>query len=203
MNTVKCPVCGNENINTNIKCEKCGEQLISQEQIQDIDLALLDDVQDDPVDIAKAESFAQIISGIGTIIVGGVFSGVLAMAFFKGADNITKIVSIPFLICGVAVLIYGISTIIKGININKNTNDYVNGKLDMNKVEKSEKNFRKISTIVNNIYVFGFLLFWFGFLIVFDISAIKYWSNGGDLLFFFSIIFWIVGIYLSINKFKK
>lgn len=47
------------------------------------------------------------------------------MIVFKTADNITKIIDILFLTCGIAVLIYGISIIIKGINTKKNINDYV------------------------------------------------------------------------------
>ena len=203
MNTVKCPNCGNENISTNIKCEKCGEQLITEEQMQDVDLNSSFNIQQNPVQDAKIESFIEVFSGIGTTIGGSIFCFVSSMFVFKGADSITKIVGIPFLICGMAVLIYGISMIIKGINTKKNTDDYVNGKLDMNKVEKSEKNFEKIGTIANNIYIFGFLLFWFGILIVFDTVAIKSWSDGGNQMFFFSIIFWIVGIYVLINNVKK
>ncbi len=198
MNTVKCSNCGNENISTNIRCEKCGKQLISDEEINNMNL-----IQQDPIKNSKIESGLTIFGGVRTIFVGAVFSGISSLLVFKSSDSITRIVGIPFLICGVAVLIYGILLIIKGINTNKNTNDYVDGKLDMNKVEKSEKDLEKAGTIVNSIYIFGFLLFWFGFLIVFDISSIKTWEDGGNQMFFFSIIFWLVGIYILINKVKK
>lgn len=203
MNTVKCPNCGNENLSTNIRCENCGKQLITEDQMQTMDLKPSLNIQQDPVQDAKIESFAEVFSGIGTTIGGAIFSVVSSKIVFKGADNITKIVGIPFLICGIAVLIYGISIIIKGINTKKNTNNYVNGKLNMDKVKKSEKNFEKVGNIVNYIYIFGFLLFWFGFLIVFDTVAIKSWSDGGNSMFFFSLIFWAVGIYILINNIKK
>lgn len=203
MNTVKCPNCGNENLSTNIRCEKCGKQLITEDQVQAMDLNQSLNTQQDSVQEAKIESLLEIFSGIGTTIGGAIFSGVSSMFVFRGADNIIKIVGIPFLICGIAVLIYGISMIVKGINTKKNTNDYVNGKLDMDKVEKSEKNFEKVGNFVNYIYIFGFLLFWFGFLIVFDTVAIKSWSDGGNSMFFFSLFFWAAGIYVLINNIKK
>lgn len=136
MNTVKCPNCGNENLSTNIRCENCGKQLITEDQMQTMDLKPSLNIQQDPVQDAKIESFAEVFSGIGTTIGGAIFSVVSSKIVFKGADNITKIVDIPFLICGIAVLIYGISMIIKGVNTKKNTNDYVNGKLNMDKVKK-------------------------------------------------------------------
>ena len=139
LNTVKCPNCGNENLSTNIRCEKCDKQLITEDQMQTMDLKPSLNIQQDPVQDAKIESFAEVFSGIGTTIGGAIFSVVSSMIVFKGADNITKIVGIPFLICGIAVLIYGISMIIKGINTKKNTNDYVNGKLNMDIVKKTLK----------------------------------------------------------------
>lgn len=204
MNTVKCPNCGNENLSTNIRCEKCGKQLITEDQMQTMDLKPSLNIQQNPVQDAKIESFAEVFSGIWITIVGAIFSVGSSMFVFKGVDNITKIAGIPFLICGIAaVLIDGISMIIKGINTKKNTNDYVNGKLNMDKVKKSEKNFKKVRNIVNYIYIFCFLLFWFGFLIVFDTVAIKSWSDGGNSMFFSSLIFWAVGIYILINNIKK
>lgn len=203
MNTVMCPNCGNENLSTNIRCEKCGKQLITEDQMQTMDLKPSLNIQQDPVQDAKIESFAEVFSGIWITIVGAIFSVGSSMSVFKGVDNITKIAGIPFLICGIAALISGISMIIKGINTKKNTNDYVNGKLNMDKVKKSEKNFEKVENIVNYIYIFCFLfLFLFG-LIVFDTVAIKSWSDGGNSMFFSTLIFWAAGIYILINNIKK
>ena len=195
LNTVKCPNCGSENLSTNIRCENCGAQLIMEEQASN--------TQFDPSEDTNINSFMEISSGIGATIGGAIFSGFSSMLVFRGADNITKIIGIPFFICGLAALFYGIILIIKGIYTKKNNNDYVNGKLNKDKVEKSEKNFEKIENFVNHIYVFGFLLFWFGFLIVFDSIAIKSWSDGGNLMFFFSLIFWLAGIYILIKNRKN
>ena len=203
MNTVKCPNCGNENLSTNIRCEKCGKQLITEDQIQDMDLNSAIYIQQDPVQDAKDTSLAEVLSGITTIFEGVIFSGVLSMIAFKVANNIAMIAGMIFLICGIVLIICGISMIIKGINTKKNINDYVNGKLNMDKLEENEKNFKKIEIIASCIYPFCFLLFWFGFLIALDTAAIKSWSGGGNILFFFSLIFWVVGIYTLINTIKK
>ena len=203
LNTVKCPNCGNENLNTNIRCEKCGKQLITEDQIQDMDLNSAIYIQQDPVQDAKDTSHAEVLSGITTIFEGIIFSGVLSMIAFKVANNIAMIAGMIFLICGIILIICGISMIIKGINTTKNINDYVNGKFNMDKLEENEKNFEKIENIASCIYPFCFLLFWFGFLIALDTAAIKSWSDGGNILFFFSLIFWAVGIYTFINNIKK
>ena len=198
-----CPNCNYDNKSTNIRCEKCGEQLIAESQIQDTNLNSSFNTIQYHVQDAKIKSFVEIFGGIVITIGGAIFCGVLSKFLFKGADIITKIVGIPFQICGIAILIYGISMIKKGINTKKNTNDHVNGKLDIGKVEESEKGFEKISNFVNNIYIFGFLLFWFGFLIVLDTQVIKIWSKGGNQIFFISLIFWAAGIYILLTKFRK
>ena len=148
MNTVMCPNCGNENLSTNIRCEKCGKQLITEDQMQTMDLKPSLNIQQDPVQDAKIESFAEVFSGIWITIVGAIFSVGSSMFVFKGVDNITKIAGIPFLICGIAALISGISMIIKGINTKKNTNDYVNGKLNMDKVKKVKKTLKKLRILL-------------------------------------------------------
>ncbi len=202
MNTIKCPNCRHENKNTNIRCEKCGKQLITEEQMQAMGLKSSLNTQQDLVQDAEIGYKAEVISGIGTAI-GGIYSSVSSMKVFKGEDKITKIVGITFFVIGIAILIYGISMIIKGINAKKNNNDYVNGKLNMDKVEKNEKDFEKVGNIINYIVIFCFLLLWFVFLIVFDTFAIKSWSDGGNSMFFFSLIFWVAGILLLINNIKK
>ncbi len=120
MNTIKCPNCGNINSNKNIKCENCGTQLITEEQFRDKDLE--SNTQFNLVDNDKIDAFIDIFIGITTTIGGIIFSGLSSMIIFKGVDNFTKIIGIPFLICGLSVLIFGISLIVKRINKNRNTN---------------------------------------------------------------------------------
>lgn len=206
MNIVRCPNCGNNNKSTNIRCEICGIQLTTDGQKQDINSNLTFNRQQENVQDAKFESFSEIAGGIGTTIMGVIFCGFLSTLIFHGADIVSKIAIIPFLICGLTILFRGILMIIRGIHKTKKTNDYVNGNLDMNKVTKisqDENLFVRLGAIFSNIYLFGFLLFWFGVLIVADIAAINSWSDGGCGMFFISLFFWFIGIFIVISNFKK
>ena len=191
MNTVKCPKCGSENLSTNIRCENCGTQLITEEQTQNIDdLNLLLNTQFSSIHEAKIYALLEILSGIGGIIGGLIFSAFSSMFIFNGADTITKVVGIPFFICGLAIIINGISMIVKGINTKKNIDDYVNGRLMSDKVEKKEKKFENMKHFAHYIYIFVFFLYWFGLLILSDIFAIQSWSDDGKSMFFFSLGCW-------------
>ena len=53
--------------------------------------------------------------------------------------------------------------------------------------------------IFSKLYIVGFLLFWFGFLIVFDYIAI---TQGQMSMLAFSLVFWTVGIYVALKNFK-
>ncbi|MBQ7491648.1 MAG: zinc ribbon domain-containing protein [Clostridia bacterium] len=53
------------------------------------------------------------------------------------------------------------------------------------------------------LYTLVFLIFWFGFLIVFDTLALKSWSNGGMIAFLFSLLFWAAGIIALIQELRR
>lgn len=138
----------------------------------------------------------EVLQGISTIIGGGIFTGVCGWVFIKAADSITRIVIIPFLICGLAVLIKGIVALVQGLNLRKGMNDdNVSAESVLDKHEK----LNIADKIFSKLYMVGFLLFWFGFLIVFDYFAIK---QGQMSMLAFSLIFWVVGIYVAIKDFK-
>lgn len=158
------------------------------------------------IDDVKTEAFITLFSSIGTIIVGLVFSGFCFFLFIKGADTFSRVVIIPFLICGIAVLIKGLSLLFQGINMMKAVKNVEDGNFsNAVKIEKTHKKLIKADNFTNNLYIFGFgfLIFCFGFLIVSDYLAIKDWSNGGSSMFFFSFIFWIAGIFILVKTFKK
>ena len=67
----------------------------------------------------KVEAFTTLFNSIKTIVGGLVFSGFCFFVVIKGADTFTKVSIIPFLICGIAILIKGIFTLLKGINMMK------------------------------------------------------------------------------------
>ena len=138
----------------------------------------------------------EVFQGIGTIISGSIFSGICGWIFIKAANSITRIVIIPFLISGLAVLIKGIVALLHGLNLRKGMNDEnISAESVFYKYEKLNIAYK----IFSKLYIVGFLLFWFGFLIVFDYFAIK---QGQMSMLAFSLIFWIVGIYVAIKNFK-
>jgi hypothetical protein len=110
---------------------------------------------------------------VANIISGLIFTSFCLWIFINAADTITRIAIIPFTIAGIGVLINGLSPLLF----------------------KS-----KIKNLGMKIYLFGFSLFWFGFLIVFDYLSI---TQGNIQLALFSIIFWVVGLFMIINQFKR
>ena len=204
MNIVRCPNCGNDNKSINTRCEICDELLISDKQMQNSDNSSFNIPEH--IKNAKLGALKEIFDGIGTATVGAFFCVFLSTPIFHGADIISKIVLIPFLICCLSFFIHGIAKVIYGINKMKDTYNYANEKIDIDKGAKislDENLFVRLSAFCSNIYLFGFLLFWFGVLIISDIVAIKSWSDDGSGTFFFSLFFWFIGVFIVISNFKK
>lgn len=111
-----------------------------------------------------------------TTISGAIFTAIMMWLETKAADNATRVILLPFFIAGMGVFLQGLLPLV------------------------FYKNQRIVANIGKKIYLFGFLLYWFGFLIVFDISAIRDKNIGMAL---FSLVFWAVGIWLLISNFKK
>lgn len=98
------------------------------------------------------------------------------MGFIKAGDIVTRLVMIPFAVAGIGALMQGLLPLVFP-NLIKYTKD-----------------------IGLKIYLIGFLLFWFGFLIVFDYMAV---TTGEIALLLLTIPFWLVGIFAAITGFKK
>ena len=145
-----------------------------------------------------------IINGIFTLIPGIALLIFCLFLFFKGAGIIEKVISIPFGFIAIAIIIKALSMILQGINLII----YIHKikKEDYNKITKIENNSNKLyktSNISNYIYIIGFLIFWFGFLMIFDYYTIKFWNDNGSQLFFFSLIFWAAGIYIIYKNIRQ
>ena len=196
MNTVICPNCGKENINTNIKCDNCGQQLIAEEQMEDINLDSSINVQQNSTEYVGIDPFACIISGAMSIFGGIFFCGGSSFFIFLGADNVTKMFGALFVIIGIAILVNGIKLIVRGVKIYKNP-EY--GKIDIDKVKENELKHEKATHIFRLVS----LLFLFGFLIVFDIVAIKVWNGDVVAVLLGTSIFWIAGISGLVKELKK
>lgn len=109
-------------------------------------------------------------------ISGAIFIAIMTWLEIKAADNVTRIILIPFFIAGMGVFLQGVLPLV------------------------FYKNQKIVANMGKKIYLFGFLLYWFGFLIVWDISAIR---NNEIGMFLFSLIFWGAGIWILVSNFKK
>ena len=138
-----------------------------------------------------------IFNSITNTIMGLIISLFCTSIITNTSDNFTKVIIIPFLICGDAILIKGIVTLFQGFKMLKSRKNI------RNEIEDIEQKITKINHITTKLYTIGFSIFWFVFLIVFDYLAIKEWQNDGSTLFFFSFIFWIAGIFIVVKNFKK
>ncbi len=199
-----CPNCKSENKNTNIKCEKCGTILIDESEFESIPEEILID-ETDPVTDAKVGGAVNIFRGTVYAIVSIIFINFIGYLFFstESGDVVSKIVLLPFLICGIIIFISSITYLIGGIKNIRTLKETVGEEVDINKIREDEEKTYRSQNILSKMYVGVFMIFWFGFLIVFDVNAIKSWSNGGNQLFYFSLIFWIVGIFSFIQAFRK
>lgn len=137
--------------------------------------------------------YVYVVEGIIVTLFAIKFIWFCGNVYINGADFITKISIIPFAICGLGVLLKGVTDLAYGFNIKKIGNDVY----DLDEVKPDFH--KKLNKICSKIFVIGFLLFWFGFLIVFDYLAMQ---DGEKGIVAFSIIFWVVGIYFAIKNLK-
>lgn len=158
----------------------------------------------------KVSKISSICSPIFQIIGGLIFTFVCFFIFILGTDIFSKFAIAPFLICGIAIIIKGIFTLNHNIinfnGVSTNNISINNSNSNSNLQDRNEiinKNLTKLNSITSHLFVIGFLLFWFGFLIFFDYLAIKQINNGGVQLILFSLIFWAAGIYVAYKQFKK
>ncbi len=121
--------------------------------------------------------FQQIIEIIASIFMTVLFG----WCFIEAADSTTRICVLPFLTVGVVLLIRGIVGLILVLKVRK-------GKKDDNVSAESVFNLDIAHKIINML---GFILFWFGFLIIFDYFAIK---QSQMSMLVASLIFWALGI---------
>lgn len=106
-------------------------------------------------------------------LIASILTNIILGSIFFSAPIITKIVMIPFLICGLALM----------------------GQMIFLLMDK-----QKYYQLLSKVYVASFLLYWFGFLIFWLYLNIK---NTNYVLLLLSIPFWLIGINLVRNNFKK
>jgi hypothetical protein len=134
---------------------------------------------------SKTLNGLHLFSSVARALVSLVFVGICLWMFMKIDNASAKVFMIPFLICGLALLIQAIIRIINHF--------------------KGDGNFLGILITFEKIYVLGFLLFWFGILIFICYTVIKNgnYQNGDYKALLFTIPFWIFGICVIYKTFKK
>ena len=147
---------------------------IKDKNIKDEELSNIDESEELVEMKTKSLNIGTLFYNGFQIFVGCILVIFLLWVFLKGTDTITKIIILPFLICGCAALA---QIIFRTLNMTK----YV--------------------LLMNKLYIVSFLLYWFGFLCVWTFYGIKdkeYW------MLIFSIPFWAAGIFVAYNNlFKK
>lgn len=140
-----------------------------------------------------------IIQGMIQIIMSSIFLAVLYNMFRNGANQMTRIVLIPFIICGIAIFIRGFITLFHGIQVRKMRNSQT----DVNLVEKMKHDIDTANKGSRKLFLIGFFIFWFGFLITMDYILIRDWSQISWQMLAFSGIFWVAGIYMLRKRWRE
>lgn len=139
------------------------------------------------------------IQGMIQIIMSSIFFVVLYNMFSIGANQITKIVIVPFMVCGIAIFIRGLVTLFHGIQVRK----IRKSEMDVKLVEKIEHGIDTVNRGSSKLFLIGFFVFWFGFLIIMDYMLIRDWSGSSWQMLAFSIIFWVAGIYMLRKRWRE
>ena len=105
-------------------------------------------------------------------LVTSVFATIL-LIYFMIKTTSPNIIFVPFLICGISMI----------------------GKCVCLLMDK-----KKYATIFNKVFIISFLLFWFGFIIMWCYTSFK---QGNPLQTIFTLQFWISGIYIAKKKLLK
>ena len=177
---MKCPYCSNEIPNNSKQCDICGVEL----------------TKEDRYEVSGATATSKTIDKFGGVffIISGLFACGFGIAWMVAISGMLAFKFFPiygFAVVGLGVLVYGSTYILTGM-------DLFTGKNKFDKISEI------LSSSVSYIMLGGFAIFWFGVLIMADYQILtKPEDNGGYGTFFFTLIFWIVGIILIVSNIRK
>ena len=174
---MKCPYCNNDISNKSKVCEICGVEL--PKKINNVNAP-----SDKTINIALAVFLiitGLIAFGFGLALtlatIGVVISGVYMIVGFS--------------IVGVALTLYGLCYILNAVSLFVGNN-------------KFDDIIEKLTSIYSFLIPIGFYTFWFLFLLAADYQILtKPEENGGMQVFFFTWIFWAVGIVSLVMHIKR
>jgi hypothetical protein len=139
------------------------------------------------------------LHGIATMVGGIIFACFCVWIAINVEDFYARIMISPFLFCSVPIITQGVIQLLKGLNLRKGMSDD-DTILDSSVFEKNDR-LNILDKICSKLSIVGFLLFWFGFLIIFDYIAI---TQVESLIFIIvSFPFWVIGILVAIKTFKE
>lgn len=145
----------------------------------------------------KVVPYVSVISFVIKLIASAVAALFIITFLKKAPDNASRIALIIILLFDLVFLSVSL------ISCVKSTIWIIRSRIGLDpngKAKNLEENLDKTDSIAGKTYTVFFLLVWFGFLIFFDIIAIREDSPGA---LFSSLIFWVAGIFVAKRKLKK
>ena len=136
-----------------------------------------------------------LLLGIAAIICGVLIYCLLMLVITEGVNSVIKIILIPFLGAVIWGTLSAVLSSMEDIRQLKSHSEQSDEELKLSAYNRIQKS-------LDIAFKFSFLGYWFGLLIVGDIQTFKTWNDGGNQLFFFSLIFWAYGIFLLIKTIK-
>ncbi len=194
-----CPGCNYDNSKENKSCEYCGRVLSNFQNFNED--------KENPnieIDLSKIEvlllNMGIIIKGLAMSLFGIPILLACTYALFKEKE----IMLFPFSLLGLSMTIIGLTQVVSTIIKIKTMHDIKKGKIkDNEQIRQKIELINKFEHYNDNIHTGSLYAVWFIFLICFDIMSIYLWKNGGYILFYFSLIFWISGIITLLKRVKS
>ena len=174
---MKCPYCNNDISDKSKVCEICGVEL--PKKINNVNAP-----SDKTINIALAVFL--IITGLIAFGFGLALTLVTLGVVISGVYMI-----VGFSIVGVALMLYGLCYLLNAVSLFAGN-------------DKFDDIIEKLTSIYSFLIPIGFYTFWFLFLLTADYQILtKPEENGGIQVFFFTWIFWAIGIFGLYSCFRK
>lgn len=150
-----CPRCNYDNKNSNIKCERCGEELITEKQIEEIDLNKVTPFTRLKA-LEKNNPLVAKICGIEMITLGIILMNISFLMIYKSPDGLSKYMGIALSFIFDSIIISGILMLFDSTKLKKAGNNKAKVKQI---IIKSRKNTTTMCTIGFSLFVLTMLYF--------------------------------------------
>lgn len=156
-----------------------------------------------------------VLLNLGSLAVSLALLGLSVWILIGAADNVTRIASLPFFLCMIAVcgrILANLAGMLGEIGIARELNGCVSRAGDgcrrqllAKKLHKTRERRERLDRAFSKAYVLGVALFFFGFLLFADAFLLLQMGRGegGFSFFLFTFVFWGVGIYAFRSHFGR